>query len=51
MDKTQIINVAYDRVNLYLLFSACQCICSYDHEIMQLPGTEGIPCVLSKVAT
>ena len=24
MDKTQIINVAYDRVSLLLLFSACQ---------------------------
>ena len=45
MDKTQTINVAYDRVSLLLLFSACQCICSYDHEIMQLPDTGGIPCV------
>ena len=45
MDKTQIVNVAYGRVSLLLLFFACQCICSYDHEIMQLPDTEGIPCV------
>ena len=45
MDKTQIMNVAYVRVSLLLLFSACQCICSYDHEIMQLPDTGGIPCV------
>ena len=45
MDKTQTINIAYDRVGLLLLFSACQCICSYDHEIMQLPDTGGIPCV------
>ena len=45
MDKTQTINVAYDRVSLLLLFSACQCMCSYDHEIMQLPDTGGMPCV------
>src|SRR3954467_1971396 len=45
MDKTQSINVAYDRVSLLLQFSACQCICSYDHEIMQLPDTGGMPCV------
>ncbi len=56
MDKTQTINVAYDRVSLLLLFflhvnvsvpmtMRCQCICSYDHEIMQLPDTGGIPCV------
>src|SRR3954470_12710143 len=45
MDKTQTINVTYDRVSLLLQFSACQCICSYDHEIMQLPDTEGMPCV------
>ena len=45
MDKTQTINVAYDRVSLLLLFPACQCMCSYDHEIMQLPNTRGIPCV------
>ena len=24
---------------------------SFDHEIMQLPDTEGIPCVLSNVTT
>ena len=45
MDKTQTINIAYDRVSLLLLFSTCHCICSYDHEIMQLPDTGGIPCV------
>ena len=45
MDKTQTMNVAYDRVSLLLLSSACQCICSYDHEIMQLPNTGGIHCV------
>src|SRR3954470_4376473 len=45
MDKTQTITVAYDRVSLLLLFFACQCICSYDHEIMQLPDTGGMPCV------
>ena len=45
MDKTQTINVAYDRVSLLLQFSACQCMCSYDHEIMQLPDTGGMPCV------
>ena len=45
MDKTQTINVAYNRVSLLLMFSACQCIFSYDHEIMQLPDTGGIPCV------
>ena len=31
--------------SLLLLFSACQCIFSYDHEIMQLPDIGGIPCV------
>ena len=45
MDKTQTINVAYDCVSLLLQFSACQCMCSYDHEIMQLPDTGGMPCV------
>src|SRR3954463_4798931 len=45
MDKTQTISVAYDRVSLLLQFSACQCMCSYDHEIMQLPDTGGMPCV------
>ena len=45
MDKSQTMNIAYDRVSLLLLFSACQCICSYDHEIIQLPDTGGIPCV------
>ena len=44
MDKTQTINVAFDRVGLLLQFSACQCMSSYDHEIMQLPDTGGIPC-------
>ena len=37
MDKTQTINVAYDRVSLLLQFSACQCICSYDHEVSRGP--------------
>ena len=45
MDKTQTTNIAYDRVSLLLLFSACQCICSYDHEIMQLTDIGGVPCV------
>ena len=45
MEKTQTTNVAYDRVSLLLLFSACQCICSYDHEIMQLTDIGGVPCV------
>src|SRR3954463_14295670 len=45
MDKTQTINVAYDRVSLLLQFSACQCMCCYDHEIIQLPDTGGMPCV------
>ena len=45
MEKTQTINVAYDRVSLLLQFSACQFICSYDHEIVQLPNTGRMPCV------
>ena len=45
MVKTQIMDVAYARVSLLLLFSPCQCICSYDHEIMQLLDTGGIPCM------
>ena len=45
MDKTQTMNAAYDRLSLLLPLSACQGICSYDHEIMQLPDTGGIPCV------
>ena len=45
MDKTQTMNITYDRVSLLQLFSTCQSMCSYDHEIMQLPDTEGIPCV------
>ena len=45
MDKTQTINVAYDRVSLLLQFSACQCIYSYDHDIVQLPDIGGMPCV------
>ena len=45
MDKTQTTSISYDRVSLLLLFSACQSICSYDHEIMQLTDTGGVPCV------
>ena len=45
MDKTQTMNVAYDRVNLIAIVFCMSSICSYDHEIMQLTDTGGVPCV------
>ena len=45
MDKTQTTNVAYDRVKFIAIVFCMSSICSYDHEIMQLPHTGGMPCV------
>ena len=45
MDKTQTMNVAYDRVKFIAIIFGMSSICSYDHEIMQLTDTGGIPCV------
>ena len=45
MDKTQTINVAYDRINFTAIVFCMSSICSYDHEIMQLTNTGGVPCV------
>ena len=45
MDKTQTINVAYDRVKFIAIVFCMSSICSYDHEIMQLTNTVGIPYV------
>ena len=45
MDKTQTMNVAYDRVKFIAIVFCMSSICSYDHEIMQLTNTEGVPCV------
>ena len=45
MDKTQTMNVAYDRVKFIAIVFCMSSICSYDHEIMQLTDTGGVPCV------
>jgi hypothetical protein len=45
MDKTQTMNVAYDRVKFIAIVFCMSTICSYDHEIMQLTDTGGVPCV------
>ena len=45
MDETQTINVAYDRVKFIAIVFYMLSICSYDHEIMQLTDTGGVPCV------
>ena len=45
MDKTQTINVAYDRIRFISIVFCMSSICSYDHEIMQLTDTRGVPCV------
>ena len=40
MDKTQTMNVAYDRIKFIAIVFCMSSICSYDHEIMQLTHTE-----------
>ena len=45
MDKTQSMNIAYDRVKFTTIVFCMLSICSYDHEIMQLINTGGVPCV------
>ena len=50
MDKTQTINVAHNRIKFIAIVFCMSSICSYDHEIMQLTDTGGIPCV-SNIAT
>ena len=45
MNKTQTINVAYDRVKFIAIVFCMSSICSYDHEIMQLTDTGRVPCV------
>ena len=45
MDKTQTVNVAYDRVKFIAIIFCMSSICSYDLEIMQLTDTGGVPCV------
>ena len=45
MDKTQTINVAYDRIKFIAIVFYMSSICSYDHGVMQLTDTGGVPCV------
>ena len=45
VDKTQTINVAYDRIKFIAIVFCMSMYLSYDHEIMQLTGTRGVPCV------
>ena len=45
MDKTQTMNIAYDRVKFMAIVFFMSSIYSYDHEIMQLTNTVGVPCV------
>ena len=44
MNKTQTINVAYDRAKFIAIIFCMSSICSYDHEIIQLTDTGGVPC-------
>jgi hypothetical protein len=43
MDKTQTVSVAYDRIKFIAIVFCMSSICSYDHEIMQLTDTGGVP--------
>ena len=45
MDKTQTINVASDHVKFIATVFCMSSTCSYDHEIMQVTDTRGIPFV------
>ena len=45
MDKTQTTNIAYDPIKFIVIVLCMSSICSYDHEIMQLTDTRGVPCV------
>ena len=45
MDKTQTMNVAYDSSQFIAIIFCMSSICFYDHEIMQLTNTGGVPCV------
>ena len=51
MDKTQTINVTYDHIKFIAIVFRMSSIYSFNYEIMQLPNTGGIPCVLSNVTT
>ena len=51
MDKTHPLAYHNDRSVLLLLLSSCQNTHSSDYEIMQLPDTGGMPCMLSNVTT
>ena len=48
MDKTQTMNIAYDHVKFIAIVFCMSTICSYDHEIMQLTDTRGVPCMYQK---
>ena len=45
MDKTQTINITHDHIKFIAIVFCMSSICSYDHEIMQLADTGGVPCV------
>ena len=45
MDKTQTMNTSYDRIKFIATVLCMSSICSYDHEIMQLTDTGGVPCM------
>jgi hypothetical protein len=45
LDKTQTMNIAYDRVKFIAIVFCMSSIYSYDNEIMQLTDTGGVPCV------
>ena len=45
MEKTQTMNVAYDCIKFIAIVLCMPSICSYEHEIMQLTDTGGVPCV------
>ena len=45
MDKTQTMNVEYDRVKFIAIVFCMSSICYYNHAIMQRTDTGGVPCV------
>ena len=45
MNETLTTSIAYDHIMFIAIVFCMSSICSYDHEIMQLTDTGGVPCV------
>ena len=51
MDKTLSLAQHYDRYSFIATAFFMTYTCSSDYDVMQLPNTEGTPCVLSNITT